>query len=182
VPGERHRKARDAAKAGGSTAKTKARRRKATTPPTIFADPAAGKSLVATTIAPKTRFPILYPKAMERQSRYDAVSSRPYDIASSDGKTYPWQAYRIVVTENAGIGQNYGVEGTTWRDPPILDLADDQERLGGRTFLVQYDGKQIRRLMLRTPSGTYWVSNTLSNALSNAEMRAIARSLTVYRG
>lgn len=183
VPGAATRKARDAAKKNRTaTPAAKARRRKATTPPTIFADPAAAKSLVATTIAPKTRFPILYPKAMERQSRYDAVSSRPYDIASSDGKTYPWQAYRIVVTENAGIGQYYGVEGTTWRDPPILDLADDQERLGGRTFLVQYDGKQIRRLMLRTPSGTYWVSNTLSNALSNAEMRAIARSLTVYRG
>ncbi|WP_320672436.1 LCP family protein [Patulibacter defluvii] len=182
VPGGAHRRARDAEGQGTPAPRSRPRRRRAATPPTVVADGGAGKRLVAGELAPRTPFPILYPTAIERRSRYDDVSSRPYDIAAADGKTYPWPAYRIVVAENPAIGQYYGIEGTTWRDPPILDLADDQERIGGRTFLVQYDGRKIRRLMLRTDRGTYWVSNTLSNALGNGEMRALARSLAVYRG
>ncbi len=79
------------------------------------------------------------------------------------------------------LGQRYGIQGMTWRDPPILKLPGTKERLGGRTFTVQYDGRRIRRIVLQTNRGTYWVANSLTAQLTNAEMRAIARSLAPVR-
>ncbi|MFA4929344.1 MAG: LytR family transcriptional regulator, partial [Patulibacter sp.] len=67
-----------------------------------------------------------------------------------------------------------------WKDPPVLDLATSEERLGGRTFKVEYDGSRIRRLVWKAPQGTYWITNTLNSRLTNSEMRALARSLTRY--
>ena len=80
-----------------------------------------------------------------------------------------------------GIGQYYGIQGTSWKDPPVLDMTTDEVRLAGRTFCIEYDGARIRRLVWRTPNGTYWVNNSLKNSLTNSEMRAIARSLVPYR-
>ena len=46
-----------------------------------------------------------------------------------------------------------------------------------RTYLVYYDGRNIRLVAWRTPRAVYWVSNTLSESLSNRQMLGIARSL-----
>jgi LCP family protein required for cell wall assembly len=127
--------------------------------------------------------PIYYPKVQEKQSQYKPQMSTGYDIASPGGMKFPWQAYRLVVNlgrGDAGPGQYYGIQGTTWKDPPVLDLAKSSERLGGRTFQVEYDGSRIRRLIWKAPQGTYWITNTLNSRLTNAEMRALARSLTRY--
>jgi polyisoprenyl-teichoic acid--peptidoglycan teichoic acid transferase len=40
------------------------------------------------------------------------------------------------------------------------------------------DGAHVRLVAWETPRGVYWVSNSLSRALSNREMLGIARSLT----
>jgi LCP family protein required for cell wall assembly len=162
----------------------KAKRSGSKLPPTMFANPAAARTVIASDIAPKLRgLPIYYPKLMASRARYPENQSRQYDIQSPGGMAYPWSAYRLVVLAGEpGGGQYYGVEGTTWKDPPILQLADDEESLGGRSFQVQYDGKKIRRLMWKAPKGTYWVTNTLNNSMSNDEMRALARSLTRYGG
>ncbi|WP_320670343.1 LCP family protein [Patulibacter defluvii] len=182
IPGEKSRAARDAAaRTGEQPAKTTVRKRKARTPGTLFANPDAARQTISASIASKIRMPIYYPKLMRTSGRYRAEDSRGYDIQSENGKTFPWQAYRIVVAEG-GVGQYYGIQGTTWKDPPILKLADDEERIGGRKWRVQYDGKKIRRLMWSSGRGTYWINNTLSNELSNPEMRSLARSLTRYSG
>jgi LCP family protein required for cell wall assembly len=120
--------------------------------------------------------PVYVPKVMQSAARYEADESRAYDIASPGGRKFPWQGYRLVV-ELPGIGQYYGVQGTTWTKPPVLKLATDEIRLGGRTFSVEYDGRRIRRLVWETPTGTYWITNSLNSRLKNDEMRAIARSL-----
>ena len=39
-------------------------------------------------------------------------------------------------------------------------------------------GSRLRLIAWRTPNAVYWVSNSLSELLSNAEMRALARSLS----
>lgn len=161
-----------------------ARRKKAATPPSLGPDPAGARAVVARDITGDLdSLPVLYPKLVHKNASYPEGHSRAYDLRSPGGATYPWQAYRIVVRLGAAAaGQYYGIQGTTWTEPPVLDLADDEERLGGRTFLVQYDGKRIRRMMLRTRSGTYWITNTLNGRLTNAEMRALARSLTRFGG
>jgi LCP family protein required for cell wall assembly len=170
----------------GTKKKPKVRRAKARTPKTLTAAPAAAKALVQQSGIDRNfrDAPIYIPRLMEYEARYRETDSRGYDIQSAGGRAYPWQGYRIVVDlagGKDGSGQYYGIQGTSWKNPPILALATDRVRLGGRTFRIEYDGRRIRRLLWQTPSGTYWVNNSLKNSLTNNEMRAIARSLVRYQ-
>jgi hypothetical protein len=74
------------------------------------------------------------------------------------------------------VGEYYGVQGTTWQDPPILDGASEQRKVGKRTFELHYDGDRLRLVAWRTPKAVYWVANTLLQTLSERQMMAIARS------
>ena len=76
-----------------------------------------------------------------------------------------------------GVGEYYGIQGTDWTDPPILAAPDERRALGSRTFELYYDGRHLRRVALRTVEGSWWVTNTLTLSLTNAQMLAIARSL-----
>jgi hypothetical protein len=141
-----------------------------------MAPDAAGAALVAGTVRPQAgRLPVLVPSARPTRGAWEGTMSRGYAILGKDRRPR-WPAYRIVGSTGLD-GQYYGVEGTTWRSPPILELADSSVRLAGRTWKVQYDGGRIRRLIWRGPSGTYWISNTLTNDLSAREMYALARTL-----
>ena len=118
----------------------------------------------------------LTPKGRYPQSTGVAPAPRLYSIRDRGGKRH--QAYRLVVLENEIEGQYYGIQGTTWRSPPILDGAHSTQRMAGRSYRVYYDGGKIRLVAWETPRGVYWVSNSLSRDLSNRAMLGIARSLT----
>ena len=80
---------------------------------------------------------------------------------------------------NAGLfGQYYGVQGTNWKAPPILDDPSETLKVRGRKYQLYYDGNRLRLVAWRTPRAVYWVSNSLSETLSNKQMLAIAKSLT----
>ncbi|MEV4421515.1 LCP family protein [Patulibacter sp. NPDC049589] len=131
-----------------------------------------------------TAAPIYLPKLVQNGAVYKDDYSRGYDIASANGRSFPWQGYRLVVAVDGargGIGQYYGIQGTSWKKPPVLELATDEVTLAGRKWRIEYDGARIRRLIWSTPNGTYWINNSLKNSLTNNEMRAIARSLVPYR-
>ena len=102
-----------------------------------------------------------------------ADSARKYTLEDERGKSH--RAYRISM--RSGLGEYYGIQGTDWTDPPILTSPDEQRTLGGRTFELFYDGHHLRRVALQTPEGSWWVTNTLTLSLTNAQMLAIARSL-----
>ena len=74
-------------------------------------------------------------------------------------------------------GQYYGVQGMTWKAPPILDNPTDEVRMRKRTYKRYFDGRKIRLIAWETKKAVYWVSNTLSKALTNQQMMDIARSL-----
>ena len=74
------------------------------------------------------------------------------------------------------IGQYYGIEGTTWTSPPILDDPSERRRIGGRTYELFYDGGRLRLVAWRTPKAVYWISNTLMRTLTNTQMLALAAS------
>lgn len=132
-----------------------------------------GEDYVATA-STRLGFPLYYPTAKLAVGVYQGDGPRVYTLADRSGKQY--QAYRIVV--RAGLnGQYYGVQGMTWRSPPILDDPSDEETMAGRKYQLFYDGNRIRLIAWRTPRAVYWVSNSLSKTLTNAQMRAIARSL-----
>jgi hypothetical protein len=74
-------------------------------------------------------------------------------------------------------GEYYGVQGMTWKDPPILDGAHDTRTVNGRKLDLYYDGRRLRLVAWRTKRAVYWVSNTLSQSLNSRQMIAIADSL-----
>jgi polyisoprenyl-teichoic acid--peptidoglycan teichoic acid transferase len=123
----------------------------------------------------KTRFPLMY--ASVRLGRGTLMYGKPRVYRISDRGGHRYRAYRIVVATPLQ-GQNYGIQGTSWKSPPILDDPSETMRMRGRTYELFYDGKRLRLVALRTSKAVYWVSNTLSQTLSNPQMLAIARSLT----
>ena len=66
---------------------------------------------------------------------------------------------------------------TNWGDAPVLSEANVKRRIGGRTYELHYSGPHLHMVVLRTPSATYWVTNTLLDSLSNETMLAIAKGL-----
>src|SRR4051794_9260034 len=122
-------------------------------------------------------FPVYYPKLARLGSTYvsDPATPRAYTIADRQGRRY--RAYRMVV-QAPGFGQFYGVQGTSWMSPPIIDNPDEERRMRRRTYQLFYDGRNLRLVAWRTPHAVYWVSNTLSESLSNKQMLGIARSLS----
>jgi LCP family protein required for cell wall assembly len=122
----------------------------------------------------------LTPRGQYPQSTANAPQPRFYTIKDRAGR--PHAAYRLVVAENVVLGQYYGIQGTTWKSPPILAGATDTKTMRGRKYQLGWDGSKLRVVAWTTKSGTYWVSNTLSMALTNKEMLGIAYSLTRFGG
>jgi LCP family protein required for cell wall assembly len=121
-----------------------------------------------------SNLPVYYPEARLARGGYVKDSPRSYDIYDRNKNKY--RAYRIVLSEGEN-GQYYGVQGMTWKAPPILDNPTDEVRMRKRTFQRYFDGHRIRLIAWKTDRAVYWVSNTLSKSLTNAQMMDIARSL-----
>jgi LCP family protein required for cell wall assembly len=119
------------------------------------------------------RLPVYYPTLMSSTGNYRVSDSRAYTIVDRTGKRH--RAYRIVAYEGR-IGQYYGIQGTDWRSPPILDDPDRRVTSGRRTYQLFYDGSRLKLVAWQTRRGTYWISNTLLRTLTNRQMMAIARS------
>jgi polyisoprenyl-teichoic acid--peptidoglycan teichoic acid transferase len=146
---------------------------------------AEGKALVkGTRVRDATRMPVYIPRAVTPHAAYatnaqNAPNPRRYVLRGPHGHAFA--AYRLVLVENATKGQYYGIQGTTWRNPPILAAAHETRRVGNRTFRLYSDGGRLRLVAWYTPKAVYWVSNTLGQDLSTKEMLAIASSLTRAR-
>jgi LCP family protein required for cell wall assembly len=156
---------------------SKARKR----PATAAALPAGMQAAVtqgqdmAVPLATKLAFPVYYPRALVSGAEYLPQQSRAYDLFDRGHKRY--RAYRMVVRlNNQGQGQYYGVEGTNWPGPPILDNPIGKKRMGGRTFDLYTDSGRLRLVAWRSGRAVYWISNTLLRTLSNEQMLALARS------
>jgi len=118
--------------------------------------------------------PVYFPMVRLAAGAYATASPRSYDISDPNHNRY--RAYRIVLAQGEA-GQYYGVQGTTWKAPPILDNPTDQVRMRGRTFQRYFVGHKIRLIAWKTPKAVYWVSNTLSLNLTNTQIMDIARSV-----
>jgi len=115
--------------------------------------------------------PVFYPTKVVNGSSFTGPP-RVYKIGAG-GKRYG--SYRIVINRGL-IGEYYGIQGTRWLDPPILDGPSEERKIGRRTFELHYDGDRVRLVAWRTKTAVYWVSNTLLQTLSKRQMIAIAKS------
>jgi polyisoprenyl-teichoic acid--peptidoglycan teichoic acid transferase len=115
----------------------------------------------------------LYPVLRTKGSIY-AGPPRVYKMRGTDGRIYG--AYRMVL-QTGVVGEYYGLQGTTWQNPPILEGVTETRRIGRRTYELVRDGDRVKLVAWRTPKAVYWISNTLLLTLSEKQMMAIARSV-----
>jgi LCP family protein required for cell wall assembly len=152
--------------------------RKGLAPGLVFDQTGGENHVLAMTVRLADRgLPVFYPKARlaRRNAGYATTGSpRSYEIVDRDHKRQ--RAYRIVLYAGE-VGEYYGVQGTTWKDPPILDDPTDEVRMRGRTYERYFDGRKLRLIAWQRRDAVYWVSNTLSLRLTNRQMMDIARSL-----
>jgi len=129
---------------------------------------------VRKTSARRLDFPIWVPTVVAPGSTYSS-DSRQYDIKDEDDKKQP--AFKMVIeyTEPDRLPEYYGVQGTTWSDPPILKDSHDTQTIDGRDYDIYYDGDRVRMVAWHDDDGnSYWVSNTLLQTLDESQMLAIA--------
>jgi LCP family protein required for cell wall assembly len=124
--------------------------------------------------------PVYVPRTIVSGTTYEGPEAgtypRSYMIRDPQGQSHP--SYRLVLAYNAILGQFYGVQGTTWKNAPILSETSEVRYVAGKRLELHFDGGKLRLVAWRTPQAVYWVSNTLSLDLSNQQMLGIAASLT----
>jgi LCP family protein required for cell wall assembly len=145
----------------------------------------SGGGLTAATLADQTlghaaarhvHFPLCFPKKLLTGS--GAEQLRVYRLHDEQGKLH--HAYRIVVPRGL-VGEYYGLEGTDWLNPPILTQPGETRRIHGREYQLFYDGSHLQYVAWRASGAAYWISNTLTEDLSNEQILAIARSARPLR-
>jgi LCP family protein required for cell wall assembly len=126
----------------------------------------------------RSELPIYYPTILEAGSDYEQ-KPRVYKINGTghgsppDGERH---AYKWVFSRPA-LGDYYGFMGTRWENPTILSHPSEERTVGDRTYEFFYDGDRLRIVAWQTDCGSFWLSNTLIQSLSEREMVEIARGM-----
>ena len=74
------------------------------------------------------------------------------------------------------VGEYLGFQGISWMNPPILRSPSATVKIGHRQYMLYRDGSRTRLVAWLSDGAAYWVSNTLSETLSERQLLAIARS------
>jgi LCP family protein required for cell wall assembly len=146
----------------------------------------------------KARMPVYFPKFIQANSQYCTVLSgncddgaepaaeyvhsypRQYQIPDQQGHKHT--AYRMTLEVNSTLGQYYGVQGTTWRNPPLLNSPSGTRTVTGRKLFLYANGGRLTTVAWHLGTDTYWISNTLTSLIPNAQMVSIAASMIKGRG
>jgi LCP family protein required for cell wall assembly len=150
---------------------------------TDLVDTTYGKQLAQAIKARKLKVPVYYPTRLETGSDY-AQKPRAYKINGKGDEAPPHSeraAYKWVFSLPT-IGDYYGFEGTRWKDPPILDDPTDEKTIGDRDYKLFYDGDRLRMVAWQTDQGSFWLSNSYIETVSNADMLKIAQSFRQLPG
>jgi polyisoprenyl-teichoic acid--peptidoglycan teichoic acid transferase len=135
---------------------------------------------------PMINFPLYYPTKLIPDSTILAPDltpgeSRAFVIDGPGNEVY--HGYKFVVSvPTDGYTGYYGMSGTDWPDPPILDHPDETRTINGTDYLLSWDGPALRLIGWKTDHGSYWIDNTLLNVLTPGQMFAIAESMQKYTG
>jgi len=158
---------------GELTARSRRRRRQRTGDLGLERAGFAGKeqAIAAVRAGAGGKLPVYYPTLRTKRSLFTGPP-RVYKVKEPRGRRY--RAYRMVI-KRGPAGEYYGLQGLTWKNPPILDQPTEKRKIGRRTYELHYDGDRLRLVAWRTRTAVYWVSNTLLQSLSARRMLAIAR-------
>jgi LCP family protein required for cell wall assembly len=138
---------------------------------------ATGKQMALQLVSGGSRgLRLYYPRALPPGATFVAPA-RAYTVKSTTRRRF--QAYRMVISVGAQTGQlgeYIGLQGLGWRNPPILRSPSATKKVGGRVFLLYRDGSRTRLVAWRSDNACYWVSNSLSESLSERQLLAIAHA------
>ncbi len=129
----------------------------------------------------KAKLPVYQPTAILSQSEI-LDDSRVFEVAGFDNRGV-YRGYKFVMSyPESGFSSYYGVSGVNWLDAPILDNPSETRNVEGRNYLLFYQADKLRLVGWKTEKGSYWVNNTLTQSLSEAEMLEIATGVRDYVG
>jgi hypothetical protein len=110
------------------------------------------------------------PTAWSSGFTYDQF--RDYTITTTEGKNS--RAF-VAVVRTAQSGY-WSIQAMRWMDPPAIRNPSARQRIGGRTYLLFYQGEQLHMVAWKERGTLYWVLNTLDNQLSNELLMGLATS------
>lgn len=140
--------------------------------PSVVADRSLTPSLRQ--LRKRASFPILVPTVREEGSSIaDDEGIRTYKI---DDET------AIRLTYQTSRNEYWGIQETSWDEPPILSEPTLERTIGNRTYKLFVSGTKLHVVAFELDGGVYWVVNTLRNSLSNETMLAIAKGLKPLGG
>jgi hypothetical protein len=122
--------------------------------------------------------PKLYPEAipegwgLERPRVYKLDGTGNGSPPADRRASYRWTFRGPVEGEYAGF------QASAWRNPPMLNNPTAEMTKHGRNYKLFYDGGRLRTVAWQTPQGSFWVSNSLTESLSNRQMIALANGMT----
>jgi LCP family protein required for cell wall assembly len=120
-------------------------------------------------------FALEYPRMQDAGGTGLPGDLRSYLIRAPDGTAYP--AY-VAVFSNGLLGQYYDVQGMTWTGAPMFTNPDQTVTVAGRTYSLFYSGQHLAVVAWHAHAAVYWVHNSLTDAVSNGELLAIAEQTT----
>jgi polyisoprenyl-teichoic acid--peptidoglycan teichoic acid transferase len=116
-----------------------------------------------------------YPRVQDAGGSAVPVYLRNYLIHAPDGTGYP--AY-VAVFSTGSLGQYYDVQGMTWTGSPMLANPDQTVKVGPRTYWLYYSGQHLMVAAWSDHGAVYWIHNSLTDAVPNGELLAIAEQIT----
>ena len=139
--------------------------------------------------------PVYYPKLIKSGSEYcvslaancigyaqpsaEYAHSYPREYAIRDQQGRAHVAYRMTLVLNSQLGEYYGVQGTTWTNPPLLRSPSGTRDVNGKHLLLFANGGRLTQVAWRNGPDVYWISNTLTSTIPNPQMVGMAASLTL---
>jgi LCP family protein required for cell wall assembly len=86
-----------------------------------------------------------------------------------------YNGYRITMQDGAVLGAYFGLDGLDWTNPPLFDDARSRS-IDGRTYMFVSNGKHYQDIGWIQGKDIYWVSNTIFDNLTNAQLLGMAES------
>jgi LCP family protein required for cell wall assembly len=130
-------------------------------------------------------FPLYFPTQVPEASSVGPEvleASRSFLIDGPGDDAYRGYKFVLSIPGPAGFPEYYGVSGTDWENPPILDNPTETREIEGRDYKFYYDGDRLRLVGWQNRKAAYWVNNTLLQTLDEDEMLAVARSMRELGG
>ncbi len=157
----------------------------------LVSNPTAGQAQA--TALTKLKMPIYYPRLLQSQAAYCVGTAENCPVGEGAGTGFypreyvirgqhgtPYKAYRMTLEINPVLGQYFGVQGTTWKSPPLLASPSGTKVVAGKKLFLYSDGGRLTNVAWKSPQGYwYWISNTLQSTIPNSQMVGMAASFTL---